>query len=36
MSGTGGMDFFGVVKLMQDGKLVDMPIKPHEGPFKRS
>jgi hypothetical protein len=34
MSGTGGMDFFGVVKLMQDGKLVDMPIKPHEGPFK--
>ena len=34
MSGTGGMDFFGVVKLMHDGKLVDMPIKPHEGPFK--
>jgi hypothetical protein len=34
MSGTGGMDFFGVVKLMQDGKLLDMPIKPHEGPFK--
>jgi hypothetical protein len=34
MSGTGGMDFFGVVKLMQDGKLVDMPIKPHEGAFK--
>ena len=34
MSGTGGMDFFGVVKLMQDGKVVDMPIKPHQGPFK--
>jgi hypothetical protein len=34
MSGTGGMDFFGVVKLMQDGKLVDMPIKPHEGRFQ--
>lgn len=34
MSGSGGMDFFGVVKLMQDGKLVDMPIKPHQGPFK--
>ncbi len=33
MSGTGGMDFFGLVKLTQDGKLVDMPIKPHEGPF---
>lgn len=34
MSDTGGMDFFGAVKLMQDGKLVDMPIKPHEGRFK--
>ena len=34
MSGTGGMDFFGVVKLMQDGRLVDMPIKAHEGLFK--
>ena len=34
MSGTGGADFFGVVKLTHDGKLVDMPIQPHEGPFK--
>jgi hypothetical protein len=34
MSGSGGMDFFGAVKLTRDGKLVDMPIKPHEGPFK--
>ncbi len=34
MSGSGGMDFFGVVKLTRDGKLIDMPIKPHEGPFK--
>jgi len=34
MSGSGGMDFFGVVKLTRQGKLVDMPIKPHEGPFK--
>lgn len=34
MSGSGGMDFFGVVKLTRDGKLVDMPIQPHEGPFK--
>ncbi len=34
MSGSGGMDFFGVVKLMRDGKLVDMPIQPHEGDFK--
>jgi hypothetical protein len=34
MSGTGGMDLFGVVKLMPDGKLVDMPIMPHEGRFK--
>lgn len=34
MSGSGGMDFFGVVKLTRDGKLVDMPIQPHEGDFK--
>lgn len=34
MSGTGGVDFFGVVKLTSDGKLVDMPIKAHEGSFK--
>jgi hypothetical protein len=34
MSGSGGMDFFGIVKLTTDGKLVDMPIKPHEGPFQ--
>jgi hypothetical protein len=34
MSGSAGMDFSGVVKLMPDGKLVDMPIAPHEGPFK--
>lgn len=34
MSGSGGMDFFGVVKLARDGRLVDMPIQPHEGPFK--
>jgi len=33
MSGSGGMDFFGVVKL-RDGKLVDMPIAPHEDTFK--
>jgi len=26
--------FFALVKLMQDGKLVDIPIKSHEGPFK--
>ncbi len=34
MSGSAGMDFFGVVKLTPDGKLVDMPIKAHEGSFK--
>jgi hypothetical protein len=34
MSGSGGMDFFGIVKLTRDGKLVDMPIQPHEGDFK--
>jgi hypothetical protein len=34
MSGSGGMDFFGVVKLTRDGKLVQMPIQPHEGPFQ--
>ncbi len=34
MSGTGGMDFFGVVKLTRDGKLVDLPIQPHEGRFQ--
>jgi len=34
MSGSGGMDFFGVVKLTRGGKLVDMPIQPHEGPFQ--
>jgi len=28
------MDFFGVVKLTRGGKLVDMPIQPHEGPFQ--
>jgi|SRR5580658_48322 hypothetical protein len=33
MSGTGGADFFGVVKLTREGKLVEMPIKPHEGPL---
>ena len=34
MSGSGGMDFFGVVKLTKDGTLVDMPIEAHEGPFQ--
>lgn len=34
MSGSSGSDFFGVVKLTRDGKLVDMPIQPHEGGFK--
>lgn len=34
MSGSGGMDLFGVVKLTPDGKLVDMPIAPHDGTFK--
>jgi hypothetical protein len=34
MSGSAGMDFFGVVKLTAGGKLVDMPIAPHEGPFQ--
>jgi hypothetical protein len=33
MSGSGGMDFFGIVRL-QDGKLVDMPIAPYADTFK--
>ena len=34
MSGSGGVDFFGIVKLTREGRLVHMPIEPHEGDFK--